>query len=167
MQKQFKLFKYVKTTPPTKDAVYFNNSELIGVEYSPNSRNLLTITDSMTSKGFKQFFFTPRFLRNILLNSKKSEKIRINEIEFIIEPEFEVGTLLDAFYNKEDSIRSKRLSKSLLEFLSENEAIKMSFYVKGTYPVTKINIYQSGLVHINNAPNNLDWFVDYLKEVKP
>ena len=165
MQKQFKLFKNVKKKKFKQENMYFLKSNLVGVEYSPNSRDLRTVTDSMTNKGFKQFFFTPRFLKSILINSKSNEKIRINEIEFTIEPEFEVGRLLDAFYNREHTVNSSRLSKNLLDLIFENEAIKMSFYVKETIPATKINIYQSGLVHINNSPKGLEWLDDLLKEV--
>ncbi|PEZ97144.1 hypothetical protein COK25_03235 [Bacillus cereus] len=167
MQKQFKLFKNVHRITPRAEMLTFLDSKLIGVEYSPNSKNLWTVTNSMTNQGCTQLFLTPRYFRKILLNTKEIEGIRINHIGFSVEPEIEIGVLLDAFYNKEkeESKRIKRLSDSLLNLLSENEAIKFSFYIKDTNPVTKINIYQTGLMHVSNNLPNLNRFDELFKGV--
>ncbi|RFB26988.1 hypothetical protein [Bacillus sp. LB(2018)] len=165
MQKQFKLFKNVHRITPNERMLTFLDSKLIGVEYPPNSKMLGEVTDAMTSKGYTQFFFTPRFIKKILLNTKENEKMRIHDIDFSVEPEIEVGILLDAFYDKKVSKRNKRLSDTLMELLYENEAINFSFYIKNTNPVTKINIYQTGLVHVSNNLTNLEWLDDFLKGV--
>ncbi|MBE7128650.1 hypothetical protein, partial [Bacillus mycoides] len=73
MQKQFKLFKNVNRITPNEEMLTFLDSKLIGVEYSPDSKKLWAVTDSMTSRGFTQFFFTPRFLNKLLLNTKENE----------------------------------------------------------------------------------------------
>jgi hypothetical protein len=164
MQKQFKLFKNIKKVTPNDSIYHFKRSNLVGVEYAPNSRNILSVTNQMAKEGFKQFFFTPRHLKHILDVSIGNEKVRISDIEFNVEPEYEVGKLLDAYY-KQDNTWNKELSENLINILYDNDAIKMSIYVKETIPVTKINIYQTGLVHISNASNNLDWFDDLLTEV--
>lgn len=165
MTKQFKLFKNVNKITPNNEMLTFLDAKIIGVEYPQNSKEMLAVTAAMTSQGFTQFFVIPRYLTQVLNNTKKHEKFRINDIDFSVKPEIEVGVLLDAFYEQEESKRSKRLSEILLKLLYENDAKKFSFYVKNTNPVTKINIYQTGLVHMSNNTSNLGWFDDLFEGV--
>ncbi|GIM47056.1 hypothetical protein DNHGIG_26050 [Collibacillus ludicampi] len=156
MERQLKLFLQNKSSDKSKldDCLVF--SKFVGVPYSVDSKSLWSVTERMTNRGYTQFFFTPSAFKNLLLHSRENSDIRIRKLEFSIQPDEDIQYLLDEFYS------DQAVSNHLLKLLYDNDVVNLSLYYMGKEIPAIANIYQSGLIHINDMSDDLSWLDEVL-----
>lgn len=170
MDNQLKLYKDSGNKKDKISAHQFPKSGLIGVDYESDLDNYWKMTSEMALRKYKEVFFTPSYVKNLLELTKKNTFVNVSEIILSSDPDIEeeINQLIDAFTSQEKTKRNIRLSKKLIDILYENDVTQVSFMFTQYSPFKKINIYQSGLVHISSVSDNtndLQWLDDILSEV--